>query len=177
MAEFVDVNGKKYSLVLDGPLVEKIHLALNLDISSEDGTGLIRCCQSGALIVRACYILCEEQLGGMSPEAFGKAMASGDVIERAEKAMQEAVVFFTRPRRRATLTSVLQAQDRVTERTMEAIRLQVADQGTQDMILDATKAKMTDMIGEIVKKLGAKPSGSPASVLPDMSGAVPAASP
>jgi hypothetical protein len=177
VSEFTDVNGKKYSVVLDGPLVEKVHKALGLDISAEDGTGLIRCCQSGVLIVRACYILCEEQLGGMSPEAFGKAMASGDVVEKAEKALREAVVFFTRPSRRETLTSVLQAQDQVTLKTMEAIRTQVANQETQDMILDATKAKMTDVIGEIVKKLQARPSGLSANDSPDTSAVVPVGSP
>jgi len=50
----------------------QIHEKLKLDISAEDGTGLIRCCQSGPMIVRACYLLCEEQLGGMC-DAFGKA--------------------------------------------------------------------------------------------------------
>jgi hypothetical protein len=175
VAEFKDVNGKGWTITLDGPLVEKLHQKLQLDISAEDGTGLIRCCQSGAMIVRACYLLCEEQLNGMSPEAFGKAMASGDVIEAAEKALREAVVFFTRPSRRATLTSVLQAQDQVTVKTMEALKVQVEDQETQAMILDATKAKMTDVIGEIVRKLRASPSSANAS--PATSDAVPTASP
>jgi hypothetical protein len=175
VAEFTDINGKKWSLTLDGPLVEKVHKALSLDISAEDGTGLIRCCQSGPLIVRACYLLCEEQLAGMAPDAFGKAMASGDVIESAEKALREAVLFFTRPNRRATLTSVLQAQDQVTDKTMEALRTQVTDQATQAMIIDATKAKMTDVIDNIVKKL--RPSGSSANDSPATSDAAPTASP
>ena len=163
MAQFTDINGRDWNIKLDGPLVDKIHEKLKLDISAEDGTGLIRCCQSGPMIVRACYLLCEEQLGGMSPEAFGKAMASGDVIEAAEKAIREAVVFFTRPNRRETLTSVLQAQDKVTTKTMEALRAQVEDQATQDMILDATKAKMLDVIGGIVQRLRASPSSANAS--------------
>ena len=175
MAEFKDINGKGWTITLDGPLVDKVHQKLQLDISAEDGTGLIRCCQSGAMIVRACYLLCEEQLGGMSPDAFGKAMASGDVIEAAEKAMREAVVFFTRPNRRATLTSVLLAQDNVTQKTMEALKVQVEDPATQALILDATKAKMTDVIGNIVQRLRASPSSANASLA--TSDAAPAASP
>ncbi len=174
MATFKDVNGREWRVALDGPTVEKIHERLGLDISAEDGTGLIRCCATGPMIVRACYLVCEDQLGGMTPEAFGKALSSGEVIEGAEKALRQAVTDFTRPSRRPALTAVLDSQDRVTTRTMEALKAQVTDPGTQDKMVDAMKAKMTDVIEHIVAKLR-ETSPSTAAGSPDTSDATPAA--
>ena len=166
MAEFKDLNGKPWTILLDGPLVEKVHEKLALDISAEDGTGLIRCCQSGAMIVRACYLLCEDQAvaQGVAPSAFGKLMASGDVIEGAEKALREAVLFFTRPKRRDGFTAVLAAQDRVTTGAMAELVERVSDPVMQAKILEASKAKMIDVFDNIVQRLG--PSPSSANALP-----------
>ena len=177
MADFADVNGKKWTILVDGPLVDKLHQELKLDITTEDGTGLIRCCQTGAMIVRACYILCEDQVKAeqVTPADFGKRMASGTVIEEAEKAIREAVLFFTRPKRRQTFTAVLEAQDKVTEATMQGLRERVEDPTTQAKIVDAAKAKMLDVVDNIVQRLGPSPRSAKDS--PDTWAVVPKESP
>jgi hypothetical protein len=66
----------------------------------------------------------------------------------------------------------LESQDRVTQKTIEALKATVTDQATQDKLLDATKAKMLDVIDDIVTKLRTRsPSSAPDS--PGTSAAVP----
>ena len=175
MATFKDRNGKDWVIEFDGPTIERVQQALNIDIASEDGTGVIEACANGVVIVRACWLFCEEQArtANITAEQFGKAMAKGEVIEGAETALRAALTDFTRPSRRDALTAVLQSQDRVDAATRKEAILQVTDPATEQAIRDAMRAKMTDTLQAIVTRIKASPSS--ASDLPDTSVAIPEA--
>ncbi len=168
MATFKDRNGKEWVIEFDGPLLEQVEQATGFDISNEDGSGLIQACQKGPTIVRICWILCQQQAAktGVSAEDFGRAMACGEAIEGAEKALRQALTDFTRPSRRGALTAVLTSQDRVTAETVAALVEKVSDQATQDQIVDAMKARMADTLEQVVTRMKVSPSyasGTPAT--------------
>lgn len=120
------------------------------------------------MIVRACWFFCKDQAKAahMTPEQFGKVMASGEVIEGAEKALRQALLDFTRPSRRSALTAVLDKEDEVQAKSREAVIAQVTDPATMARILDAQKARMTreiERIERIVSQSGSFASDSPAT--------------
>lgn len=173
MATFKDRNGKDWVIEFDGPTIEKVQQALNIDIAAEDGTGLMAACSDGVKIVRTCWHFCEEQAraANITAEHFGKAMAKGEVIEGAETALRAALTDFTRPSRREELTAVMQAQERVEAAARKETVAQVTNPQTEAAIMDAMKAKMTETLQAIVTRIKASPSS--ASDLPDTSVATP----
>lgn len=175
MATFKDRTGRDWTIEFDGPLLEQVEQATGFDISQEDGTGLIEACAKGPTIVRVCWILCQRQAGTIpvTEEEFGRAMASGDIIEGAEKALKQALTFFTRASRRDALTAVFNSQERVTAATVAALIEKVSDKATQDLIVDAMKARMTDTLEQIVTRM--RVSQSSVNATPDTSASVPTA--
>jgi hypothetical protein len=158
MAKFKDRSNREWEIEFDGPLLEKVEQATGIDISLEDGTGLIEVCAKGPMIVRVCWILCQRQMGTVTAEDFGRAMASGEAIEGAEKALKQALTDFTRPSRRGALTAVLTSQDRVTAETVAALVEKVSDKAMQDQIVDAMKARMADTLEKVVTRMRVFPS-------------------
>lgn len=175
MATFKDRTGRDWTIEFDGPLLEQVEQATGFDISQEDGTGLIEACAKGPTIVRVCWILCQRQAGTIpvTAEEFGRAMANGEAIEGAEKALRQALTDFTRPSRRGALTAVLNSQERVTADTVAALVAKVTDKATQEQIVGAMKARMTDTLSQIVTRMRASPSSVNAT--PDTSASAPTA--
>lgn len=173
MATFKDRNNRDWIIEFDGPVLEKIEEATGFDIAAEDGSGLIQACAKGVSVVRVCWLICQKQAeaANVTAEAFGHAMASGEVIEGAEKALKQALTDFTRPSRRGALTAVLTSQERVTEETLAAYAAKVADPETRKQITDAVKAGMTDTLEQVVTRMRA--SRSSANATPAISESVP----
>ena len=134
-----------------------------IDISEEDGSGVLKICTSGPRIVDVCWLLCKEQAEsrGVTPKDFGAAMASGEVIEAAEKAFRAAVVNFTRPSRRAAMEAVWASQDSLTEEQVKQTVATTQDPEVKAKIHDAIKAHMDGAMNEVVKYLSPKKKDSP----------------
>lgn len=173
MATFKDRNNRDWIIEWDGPILETIEQETGFDISPEDGSGLIEACVKGVTVVRICWFFCQKQAeaANVTDEAFGHAMASGEVIEGAEKALKQALTDFTRPSRRGVLTANLTTQERVTEETLAAYVAKVSDPETRKQIVDAAKAGMTDTLAEIKTRM--KASRSSANATPATSESVP----
>lgn len=169
---FKDLNGKIWGPILfTGPLFEQIENKLGIDISAEDGSGLLKSAAKGWNVVRICFICCERQImeaySCSAEEAatkFGEAMASGEVIQEATEALREALVFFTRPRMKAALTQVFRSQDEVTEAAVEETLAQYDGATVKAAVKDAVKAGMMDAMAKISTTI--RQSGSSANVSP-----------
>lgn len=169
---FKDLNGKTWGPILfTGPLFEQIEAKLGIDISAEDGSGLLKAAAKGWNVVRICFICCADQImqayGGneeVAAKTFGEAMASGDVIQEATEALRDALVFFTRPRMKAALTQVFRSQDEVTEAAVEETLAQYDGETVKAAVKDAVKAGMMDAMAKISTTI--RRSGSSANDLP-----------
>ena len=175
MATFKDRNDKDWIIEFDGPTIERIQEAMKIDIAVEDGTGLIEVSTNGSKIVRACWIFCEHQANqaSITAEQFGKAMAKGEVIEGAEKALRQALTDFTRPSRRDALTAVLQSQERMEAASRNELASRATDPATEALVTDAIRARMTETLEQLAIQI--RTSRSSANDLPDTSVATPAA--
>ena len=172
---FTDREDREWKLAFDGPKFEAIQEAMDINIGSEDGSGMLQVCENGVNIVRVCWIMCEEQAEKkeVTSKQFGEAMASGEVIEGAEKALRAALLGFTRPSRRSAITAVWESQDRLTAAMTVATVEKTSDPETQAMLVDAGKARMTETLAMVVKELKTFPSGPTATGSPDTSDAAP----
>lgn len=177
MAEFKDRNGRDWQIRFDFRLLEKIETSIKVPVEREDGTkilqpldiadetgrGMLLACSKGATIVRVCWILCEDQAKAakITAEAFGEAMASGEVIEGAEAALRQALTDFTRPTKRDALSAVLHSQDELLAAEAELRIAQANDPETKEKLKDAIRAKMTDVVDEVVARMkGRLPSAN-----------------
>ncbi len=170
---FTDLDEREWKLSFDGPKIDAIHDAMAINIASEDGSGMLQICENGVNIVRACWIMCESQAEkkDITSKDFGEAMANGEVIEGAEKALRAALLDFIRPSRRSAITAVWQSQDQLTEAMTNATIEKTQDPKTLELLVNAGKARMTGTIAQVVKNLEAFQSGSTVRDLPDMSDA------
>lgn len=203
MPTFTDKNDKEWTIEFDGPTLERIASPndgigemvrvpddeappcetcgrqpmaeqwVGLDLAAEDGTGFVKACSTGQMIVRVCWYLCEEQAkeANIDPVAFGKAMAKGEVIEGAEKALRQALVDFIRPNRRSALIAVLDSQQELESKRDELIVQEASNPTTKARLMDAVMARMQEHIARMEKFAG--PSGLSASDSPATPDAAP----
>ena len=167
-ATFKDLNGKDWTIQLDSILIELVRNELtdeegkSLDISAQDGGGLVRICRDGVLLTRCLWLLVKDSAEGAksTPQDFARAISSGEVQEAAEQALRNAVLGFTKPKLRQTLASVLEGQDRLTEMQMKEVEAQVADPKIREMLVDATRKGMLSQVDRIAMWLSSR-KGSP----------------
>ena len=163
---FKDLNGREWTILFTGPVFEAVEKALGIDISKEDGSGLMEACAKGWQVVRICWIACEQQAvkAGVSAEQFGEAMASGDVIQQAQNALQDALVFFTRPKLRPALSQIFRSREELTDAAVEETLAQYNGEQAKAMVKEAVKAGMLEAMAKISSTI--RRSGSSANDLP-----------
>lgn len=177
---FTDNTGEAWTIVFDGPTLEKIanpETGLGFDISADDGTGLTKATSSGFMLGRVLWFLCEEQAmaKNISPHEFAKRLYPGEIVEGAEKALRQALLDFTPPRKRDALTKVLDAEEEMQASARREVIAKVTDPTTRERLLNVQRAHMESEIQKVEKALSQ--SGSSANDSPDTADAAQKESP
>lgn len=134
---FTDLEGRRWTLVLNVHLAQQIRDSLGLDfLAAEDGKAITAVGQSDEQLVQVLFALCEPQAekSEVTPEAFARGLG-GDVLEQASDALTGAVMLFTRPARRPVLQGIL-------DRAKEALTRQ------QEMLVQRIKSGAVDRLME-----------------------------
>ena len=165
---FTDANKREWSILLTGPVFEEIEDKIGIDISDETGHGLLMALKAKPYnLGRILWIALSKQLAdkGVSPEQFGETLASGEVTQDAVRALKAALVFFTPPKARESLTAALQTQDELDQDAHGVVTSKIRNPATKAALLKAVEDRMTEALNRITNPTNISPPS--ASGLPD----------
>lgn len=101
-ATFQDTAGRVWSVTIGTDTIKRVRSALDLDMLDAYFEGTLRAkLFDVCLLVDTLYVVCKEQADakGLTDVDFGRSL-SGDVLEVAAKALEEALFFICPPSRR-----------------------------------------------------------------------------
>ena len=107
-ARFTDRRQREWRLELNYTLGKHIQDVTGLDfINAHDGKAPMGVIQSDETLVQTLWLFCEEQAGAASIDEteFGRGL-DGPTLEQAINALEECVLNFSRPARRAAIQAV-----------------------------------------------------------------------
>jgi hypothetical protein len=157
---FTDTNGREWSILLTGPVFEEIEEKIGIDISDETGHGLLMALKAKPYnLGRILWIALAKQLKekGVTPEHFGEALASGEVTQEAVRALKAALVFFTQPKARESLTAALQTQEELDHDAHGVVTSKIRDPATRAALLKAVEDRMTKTLNQITNQTTTSP--------------------
>ena len=142
---FTDTRDREWSILLTGPVLESIEEKIGIDISDETGHGLLLALKAKpGNLGRIIWIVCEKQFVDkkVEPEEMGELLGSGEVIQDAVRALKAALVFFTPPKARGSLTAALQTQDELDSDAHRLVRDKIKDPATKAALLRAVEERL-----------------------------------
>lgn len=149
MASFKDVNGTVWEVSFTIGKCRTIKSAHKIDfVNAHDAKAVTAIEESDELMVAVLWMLCEEQAQGrgMDETAFAEIL-NGDVLADAQYAIEEALIFFSRPERRDNLRAMFEKKRGAIK---SALRMAMEDMQKADLEpeirkqLDALKKNLTD---------------------------------
>lgn len=125
MASFKDLGGNEWIISFNIGNCRRLLELTKLDFANaHDGKAVSEIQANDSKMVQVLWLLIEEQAKakGIDEDAFWRNL-DGNVLEEAQNAIEEAVLGFTRPERRAALKAIL---DKKREAIDKAMNLAVA---------------------------------------------------
>lgn len=125
MATFKDLGGNEWIIGFNIGNCRRLLELTRLDFANaHDGKAVSEIQADDSKMVQVLWLLVEEQakLKGIDEDAFWQKL-DGNVLEEAQNAIEEAVLGFTRPERRAALKAIL---DKKREAMAKAMGLAIA---------------------------------------------------
>lgn len=125
MASFKDLGGNEWIVSFNIGNCRRLLELTKLDFANaHDGKAVSEIQANDSKMVQVLWLLIEEQAKakGIDEDAFWQKL-DGNVLEEAQNAIEEAVLGFTRPERRAALKAIL---DKKREAIDKAMNLAVA---------------------------------------------------
>ena len=150
MASFKDLNGKEWQVVFDAPKIRAVRTALSIDpVSSE---GYERLYDDDALLPSVLAIVCKEQLGNVTADAFESAV-TGDAIDRAREAYKAAVMDFSPSRKREVMRAVAAKVEKAREVVIEESLAKINSPEFEAQLIEATRNRANEAIEEALTQL------------------------
>ncbi len=173
-ARFTDRRQREWRLELNYTLGKRIHQVTGLDfINAHDGKALLGVIQSDETLVQTLWLFCEEQAGAASIDEteFGRGL-DGPTLEQAINALEECVLNFCRPARRAAIQAVREKAHEVEAAQAELVATKVRSPA----LAQAMATKMAAVSREIDRQLATAlaTSGDSATNSPASSESIPA---
>lgn len=153
MPFFTDTNGREWRVRLTGPALSKVREATDIRLADPSGQGAVLATADGEILTRVLWLLCSDQEPRLTPDAFAEAVASGEVFERARKAIHEAVADFTPPSQRKALQRALETEVEVQTAAQQMAIERLSGDGLRDQLIDALRAGMDSNIATILTQL------------------------
>lgn len=147
MASFKDLGGNEWIISFNIGNCRRLLELTKLDFANaHDGKAVSEIQANDSKMVQVLWLLIEEQAKakGIEEDAFWRNL-DGNVLEEAQNAIEEAVLGFTRPERRAALKAIL-------DKKREAI--------DKAMTLAVAKVQAVNIDQELEKQLSQSTSGS-----------------
>ena len=167
-ARFTDRRQREWRLELNYTLGKRILDVAKLDfINAHNGKALLGVIQSDETLVQTLWLFCEEQAQQLDIDEteFGRGL-DGAALEAAITALEECVLNFCRPARRAAIQAVREKAHEVEAAQAELVAAKVRSPA----LAQAMAAKMAEVSREIDQKMaaaiatsGASDTSSPAS--------------
>ena len=173
-ARFTDRRQREWRLELNYTLGKHIHEVTGLDfINAHDGKALLGVIQSDETLVQTLWLFCEEQADAASIDEteFGRGL-DGPTLEQAINALEECVLNFCRPARRAAIQAVREKAHEVEAAQAELVATKVRSPA----LAQAMATKMAAVAREIDRQLATAlaTSGDSATNSPASSESIPA---
>lgn len=150
MAEFKDINGKVWNVSLDAVLIKELRATEGVKFDILDDDQFQRLGNDAVLFCDVLFLLCRGQQPGISQEDFLRAIADGDVQEKAEKALEVAYLNFSPPKRRSLLASLRAEQEGILADGIELAKKKVTDGKLRKGFLEKLEAEMDKTLSQIL---------------------------
>ena len=150
-ARFTDRRQREWRLELNYTLGKRIQDVTGLDfINAHDGKALMGVIQSDETLVQTLWLFCEEQAGAASIDEteYGRGL-DGPTLEQAINALEECVLNFSRPARRAAIQAVREKAHEVEAAQAELVATKVRSPA----LAQAMATKMAEVSREIDRQL------------------------
>lgn len=123
MASFKDKSGKDWMVDFNIGICRKIKSASGLDFANaHDGKAVSAIQAEDDKMVQVIWLLCEQQAKerGITDEEQILVLLDGNVLEDAQRVIEESLLSFTRPERRAALEAIFQKKKEAMDKAMLA---------------------------------------------------------
>ena len=127
MPSFVDMKGRKWTLVLSIGLADRIKSAVGVDFLSKNISAALNCLANDPMkLVGVLWEMCAEEAEkrGVQPEELAASLG-GDAVSDASDALMESIVDFTRrsmrPAMQKALDAARKAEEQMGQRAVEAL--------------------------------------------------------
>ena len=150
-ARFTDRRQREWRLELNYTLGKHIQDVTGLDfINAHDGKALLGVIQSDETLVQVLWLFCEEQADAATVDEteFGRGL-DGPTLEQAINALEECVLNFCRPARRAAIQAVREKAHEVEAAQAELVATKVRSPA----LAQAMATKMAEVSREIDQQL------------------------
>lgn len=153
MTFFKDIHGREWQIRLTGPALQRVREATGIRLADPTGEGTLQACADGEILTRVLWLLCSDQEPRLTPDRFAESIASGEIFEAAQDALQAAVVDFTLPSQRPTLQKALETEKAVKQAAMNLAIERMDGDVLKDQLVDALRTGMDQNIATILTKL------------------------
>ncbi len=146
VASFTDRRGRDWTIVLDVAICRDVKAQLGVDLANwADGKAASKLWSDDAALVDVLWLLLKEQATdrGVDEREFARSL-NGDVLADGLKAIEDAVVNFTRPDRRELVKKIAAKSGEVTTAAIQRAGEEVDAAVTPERLkaqLDRTAAK------------------------------------
>lgn len=154
MPVFKDRNAKEWTVALDGPTIRAVRQERQVNLGAMDGKVFAEMEADPVLLLDVLWIICrsQAQAAGISDVQFGQALV-GDAIDGATKALTDAWLDFFPTGKRSLLRSLADKQAALTAKATAQALAKVEDPDLETKLLEATEAKMTRELSELLTRL------------------------
>lgn len=154
-ATFQDTAGRVWSVSIGTDTIKRVRSSLDLDFLETYFDGTLRAkLFDVCLLVDTLYVVCKEQADakGITDVDFGRSM-SGEVLEVAAKALEEALFFICPPARREIGRTGWQKMEQVQTKACQMAVVRMNDPEI-DRMIDRELTKRIQSIGSLEPKSG-----------------------
>lgn len=146
VASFTDRRDREWKIVLDVALCRDVKTQLGIDLANwADGKAASKLWSDDAALVDTLWLLLKEQAANCAVDELSFARSlNGDVLAAGLKAIEAAVVNFTRPDRRDMVRKIAEKSGEVTAAAVDRATQEIEAAVTPDRLknmLDRTAAK------------------------------------
>lgn len=150
MAKFKDVEGREWTIELDGLLLDSVQQETGIDIADLSAGGLFKLDQHAPTLVKVLAVLCgdERSKRNMSGRDFSRGIR-GDVLQAASAAVLESAKNFFPPSVWSEMQSRLETQKSFSQdwAKIQPLLLRLNAPDMPEAMRDSIMAAMAEMMG------------------------------